>query len=178
MQPDPALVNLPSLEELIASHPLTISPETPLLDVIALMGKGGKTNALSSAASISLVETQHLEDAIPRQTSIANYKCAAPSTCVLVMEQDLLVGVFTAQDLVQLTACEVNFREIKIAEVMTRSPITLTLSKSCNLFTVLSLFHQHQIHHLPVLGSEGQLLGVITPESLCRRLSRPPDGNS
>ena len=171
MQPDPAIVNLPSLEELIASHPLTISSETPLLDVIALMGKGGKTHALSSARSISLVETQRLEDAIPRQTSIANYKCAAPSTCVLVMEQDLLVGVFTAQDLVQLIASGVNFREIKISEVMRRSPITLTLSKSCNLFTVLSLFHQHQIHHLPVLDSEDQLLGVITPESLCRGLS-------
>jgi len=171
MQPDPALVNLPSLEELIASHPLTISPETPLLNVIALMGKAGKTNGLSSSGSISLVETQRLEDAIPRQTSIANYKCAAPSSCVLVMEQDLLVGVFTEQDLVQLTASGVNFKEIKIADVMRRSPITLTLSKSCNLFTVLSLFHQHQIHHLPVLGSEGQVVGVITLESLCRGLS-------
>ncbi|NEQ21119.1 MAG: response regulator [Microcoleus sp. SIO2G3] len=171
MRPNHALVNLPSLEELIASHPLTISPETLLLDVIALMDKRRITNALSSSGSISLVETQDLEDFIPRQTSVANYKCAAPSTCVLVMEEDLLVGVFTAQDLVQLTACEVNFREIKIADVMTRSPTTLTLSKSCNLFTVLSLFHHHQIHHLPILGSEGQLLGVITPESLCRGLS-------
>lgn len=114
----------------------------------------------------------------------------APATCVLVIEGDRtltsasplgskrigkahrLLGIFTAQDLVRLTASEVNLREIKIADVMTPPVVTLTLSDSCNLFTVISLLHQHQISHLPVLDPQGQLMGMITVDSLCRGL--PP----
>jgi PAS domain S-box-containing protein len=85
---------------------------------------------------------------------------------------DRLVGIFTARDLVRLTASKVNLRETKIADVMTQSIVTLTLSDSCNLFTVLSLLGQHQIRHLPVLDANGQLMGMITADSICRGL--PP----
>ncbi len=170
MQLDPAPLLLLCLEHLIDSHPLTTSPQTRLVDVITLMAQGRKTRALTNSGSISFKDTNPATYAtqIPTSSAIANN--LAPASCVLVMEQERLVGIFTEQDIVRLTASEVNLEETKIAEVMKRSPITLTQCKSCNLFTVLSFFHQYQIDHLPVLDSDDQLLGIITFESICRGL--------
>ncbi len=153
MQLDPAPLLLLSLEHLIDSHPLTTSPQTRLVDVITLMAQGRKIRALTNSGSISFKDTNPATYATQIPTSSASANNLAPASCVLVMEQERLVGIFTEQDIVRLTASEVNLEETKIAEVMKRSPITLTQSKSCNLFTVLSLFHQYQIHHLPVLDS-------------------------
>jgi signal-transduction protein with cAMP-binding, CBS, and nucleotidyltransferase domain len=88
------------------------------------------------------------------------------------MEGERLVGIFTEQALVRLMAWEVNLEKTKVADVMTRSPFTLTLSDSCNLFTAISLLSQPQIRHLPVLAQDGQLMGLITADSICREL--PP----
>ena len=172
MQPDTAPLALPTLEQIIDSHPLTTPPETPLLDVIALMGQGRKICALSSCGQISLEETDRSVQATRMQASGTHVTSAAPASYVLVMEGDLLVGVFTAQDLIRLTASEVSLGETNIADVMTRSVITLTSSDSCNFFTALSLFCQHKICHLPVLDPGGQLVGMITADSICRAL--PP----
>ncbi len=171
MQPCTLPFTLPTLEQVIDSHPLTTSPDTRLGDIVALMGQGRKTFA-SSSGRISLKDTKRSARTTPLQTSSASLTSAVPASYVLVMEGEQLVGIFTAQDLVRLTASEVNLQETKIADVMTRSVVTLTQSDSCNLFTVLSLFRQHQIRHLPVLDPKGQLVGVIAQESICKQL--PP----
>ncbi|MEW6494585.1 MAG: GAF domain-containing protein [Cyanobacteriota bacterium] len=171
MQPDPIAIALPTLEHLIDRHPLTTLPDTPLVDVIALMGQGRRTYSWSSPQPISLEDNQPSAQAPQGQTARASFTNPVPASCVLVLKNQQLVGMFTVQELLRLAVSEVNLRETKIGDVMTRSLITLTLSDSCNLFTVLSLFHQHQIHHLPVLDPQGQLLGLITVDSICRGLT-------
>jgi len=170
MQTDTAPINLLPLEHLIDTQPLTADPETRLVDVIGLMCQGQKTAALYNSSVIALEDEQNSIHNTRRNTSLASINNPTPASYILVMEADLLVGIFTAEDLVRLIVSEVNLREIKIADVMRKSPHALTLSESCNFFTVLSLFHQHQIHHLPVLNCNGQLLGIITAESICRAL--------
>ena len=172
MQTETARIALPTLEHLIDTYPLITSPETPLINVITLMGQGRRTYSLSNLGSTSGQETQSSAHLTKRQPFGAHLTPLVPASCVLVMEGTSLVGVFTARDLVYLTASQVNLREIKMADVMTPSVVTLTLSDSCNLFTVLSLLHQHQISELPVLDPQGQLMGMITVESICRGL--PP----
>ncbi len=166
MQPDPIAIALPTLEHLIDRYPITTLPDTPLVDVINLMTKGRTTHSLLSPQPIASDDTFTSAQAAQRRTV-----SLVPASCVLVHKNEQLVGIFTIQDLLRLAVSEVNLRETKIGEVMTRSLITLTLSDSCNLFTVLSLFHQHQIHHLPVVDYQGQLLGLITVDSICRSLT-------
>ena len=166
MQPDPIAIALPTLEHLIDRHPLTTLPDTPLVDVIGLMTQGRTSYSWLSSQPIA-----HYDSLTSTQASHRRTVSLVPASCVLVQKNEQLVGIFTAQDLLRLAVSEVNLREIQIGEVMTRSLITLTLSDSCNLFTVLSLFHQHQIHHLPVLDYQGQLLGLITGDSICRSLT-------
>ncbi len=172
MQANTHSIALPTLEDVIDFHPLITAPNISLVDVIALMSKGRKTCAWSSSGQLSVEETNPSANVINLPTLSSSATSVVPASCVLVMDGDQLVGLLTAQDIVRLTASQVNFGETKIAEVMTRSPVTLTHSHRYNLFTVLSLFQQHQIHHLPVLSPTGQLMGMITAESICRGL--PP----
>ena len=177
MQSDTPSAALPSLDQVIDYHPLTIPSDRSVVDVIPLIGQGQNPVALSSSGSIIFRDTQNWPQVIPSQTTsasgtapheIATHRTAAPTDCVLVMEQDQLVGVFTARDLLRLMASAINLGETKIADVMRRSVVTLTPSESCNLFTVLSIFRQHHIRNLPLLDPEGQLLGIISAQSICR----------
>src|SRR4028118_922537 len=172
MQPYPALVALSTLEHVIDYHPLTTPPDTSVVDVITLMGLGRRTFPLSSSQSIAFESTERSAHATAMQASSTSLAGVAQASYVLVMEGDLLLGIFTERDLVRLTASEVNLGETKIGDVMTRSLVTLTPSDSSNLFTILSLLRQYQIHHLPVLDREGQLVGMITADSICRGLPR------
>ena len=172
MQPDTTSITLPTLEKVIDTHPLTASPDTLIVDVVALMGQGRKTRTLSNCRLISCEDTLHLADDTKTQTSRMSLPSVVPASCVLVMDKEQLVGLFTEQTLVRLMAGEVNLEKTKVADVMTRSPFTLTLSDSCNLFTAISLLSQPQICHLPVLAQDGQLIGLITADSICREL--PP----
>ncbi|HBL57666.1 MAG TPA: hypothetical protein DDZ80_03670, partial [Cyanobacteria bacterium UBA8803] len=169
MQPDTPPIALPALEALIYSHPLTVVPETSLVEAIALMGQGQKPCTLSCPKPRSLAVAQ---PNTPNSFFNKGLSNAAPGSCVLVVEGASLVGIFTAQDLLELITRGVNLREIQIHDVMKPKVVTLTLSESSNLFSALSLLAQHQILHLPVLTAEGQLVGIVTADSICRGL--PP----
>jgi signal transduction histidine kinase len=135
------------LDRAIDRHPLTVAPETPIAQVLALMNPmrvscqlcGEKQNAVASAAKRS---------------------------CVLVVEDNRPIGIFTERDIVKLTtvgACAVG---LTIADVMTRSPITLKRSESPDIFTAMFTLRQHQIRHLPVVDEDSRLLGIITREAI------------
>ncbi|UNU27361.1 CBS domain-containing protein [Microcoleus vaginatus HSN003] len=135
------------LDQAIDRHPLTVAPETPIAQVLALMNPmrvscqlcGEKQNAVASAAKRS---------------------------CVLVVEDNRPIGIFTERDIVKLTtvaACTVG---LTIADVMTRSPITLKQSESQDIFTAMFTLRQHQIRHLPVVDEDSRLLGIITREAI------------
>lgn len=94
------------------------------------------------------------------------------SGCVLAMEEEKLVGILTEQDIVQLCATERNLGEIKIAEVMQTSPITILRSQCRNLDDILALFHKHQIKYLPVLDNAGSPIGIVTSEKLLKIIAQ------
>ncbi|WP_413280006.1 CBS domain-containing protein [Floridanema evergladense] len=97
------------------------------------------------------------------QTSLQSFKRAS---CALVMEGAKLVGIFTQRDIVRLTAIGMNFQGVKVADVMSSPVIKLIESDSQDIFTALSIFRQYRIRHLPVLDSQGQLMGLLTPKSI------------
>ncbi len=165
MQPESASLILPALEHLIDFYPLTAEYDTILVDVITFMAQGQKNCFLSKYQL-----TQPARSFTGTQTLSENTNDIANNSCILITKTGQLLGILTQQDLLELIASEINLKETKIVDVMTKSPITLTLSDTCNIFTVLALFGQHQIHHLPVLNSNNQLLGIITSHSICRGL--------
>ncbi|MFB2975503.1 PAS domain-containing protein [Microseira sp. BLCC-F43] len=145
------LLNFPCLEQVIDRSPLIVGPNTSVLDAIDLMikARGSICQVSNSNSSPDLIPTS------PTTTS-----------CVLVVEESQLLGVFTERDVVKLTAAGVDLSGVAIAQVMTREVITLTQSNSDNILTVLSLLRQYQIRHLPILDRQGQLVGLVTPETI------------
>jgi PAS domain S-box-containing protein len=139
------------LKEAIAPVPPLVPPETPVTKVIALM------SAIRTNCSLSAEES------------------AKPATsCVLVVKENHLLGIFTERDVVKLSAQGRSLAEIAIAEVMTQPVITLHRSEFTDIFTVLNLLQVHNLHHLPLLDEGDRPVGILTQKSL-RQLLHPLD---
>jgi CBS domain-containing protein len=151
------LLNLPALEQVIDRSPITVPPETLLVDAISLMSQApGRHCALSDTdPSINTGLSGRIH-----------------GSCVLAMDGSRLVGVLTERDLVKLAAVEMSLSEMSVADAMTRQVITMTLSANATTLSALALLHQHRIRHLPVLDAQGQLAGVITPNNI-RQVLQP-----
>ncbi len=100
------------------------------------------------------------------------------NSCLLVLSSrepcSSLVGVFTERDVVRLTASGVNLSNISLASVMATKLITVTETEAQDPFAARSLLRKHRIRHLPVVGEAGNLVGIITPQSL-RDIIQPAD---
>ena len=160
------------LQQAIDPYPLTMTPDTPLVDVLQLISK------LQNSCAVPDVST--LENEV-HQSILLNKEKA---TCVLVVKnksvkevpehntQFSLLGIFTTSDIVRLIAngkinnLENLSKNICLGEVMTSNVVTLKESEDQDLFTALSLFRKYKIAHLPVLDSQKQIVGVVTPEKI------------
>ncbi|MBD2483663.1 CBS domain-containing protein [Planktothrix sp. FACHB-1365] len=163
-----------ALEQAIDRNPFIVTPETSLADVIKVLGLSQNHCLLN-----------------PSHSSVEDSR----ANCVFVIHQDpeefvhvlldehpqpsSLLGIVTERDIVQLIAAgildnlkEAPLHKIRVAEIMSPVTVSLTESDDQDIFTALSLFRQHQILHLPVLDSRGQLVGVISPERI-RRVLQP-----
>ena len=88
---------------------------------------------------------------------------------IVVTQAEKIVGICTPQDILLRLATGERLVKLTVAEIL-RPVVSLRDTDYRDLFTVLGLMHQHQIHHLPVLDRQEQLLGIITPYTLCRGL--------
>lgn len=178
MQKNDSPMYLPTLDQVIDRFPLAVAPNTPLIEVVTLMGQ------IHSSCPV--------EQDIPcvplnPPTTEVSPSLAAPiigesrAGCVFVIEDStqefskpsILKGIFTERDLVQLIASGQKLRGTTVAEVMSMPVVTLTESKDQDVFTALILLRQHQIRHLPILNTKGQLVGVVTPESIRKAMLQP-----
>ncbi|MEO0988208.1 MAG: CBS domain-containing protein, partial [Cyanobacteria bacterium J06639_14] len=131
-------------------HPLCVTPDRSLLDVVTLMSQRSPDNLLASESSTSISPT-----AIAKRSSFA-----------LVIDDDQLVGIITERDVVRLTAQGVSFAQILVTDVMTRNVTTLHESEIQDAFHVLNLFRRQRIRHVPVVDDQSQVVGVLTQTDL------------
>ncbi|MCC5643218.1 PAS domain S-box protein [Nostoc sp. CHAB 5824] len=151
MQFKDQLINLPSLNRVINRSPLTINPDSFVVEAIFLMSQERCSNYAPTNLNISL-------DFNPGNQALTG--------CVLVMEGVNILGIFTEKDVLRLLASGIDLSTVTMAEVMTQPVVTLRQSDRHDIFIALSLLRQHQTHYLPVLDDRGQLLGIITEASL------------
>ncbi|MTJ14540.1 PAS domain S-box protein [Anabaena sp. UHCC 0187] len=132
------------LERIIISDPVVLTSDTLAINAVRLM---------SQSLTKDVVSDTHLQN-------------AEQASCVLVLDQEQLIGIFTKQDAINCTAMGVNLEQVTLAEVMIKYPITLKKSEFTNIFVVLNLFRQYKICHLVVIDDEGGLLGIINQASV------------
>ncbi|NEU84601.1 CBS domain-containing protein, partial [Nostoc sp. UIC 10630] len=148
-------MRLLNLSDAIDRFPWTISPDSTVIEAVGLMSQ--KRSIKDDLTSLN----SSFESKIRSQQG---------SSCILIMEGTQLLGIFTYEDVVRLVASGMDLSRAKMSQVMTQQVITLTQSNSQDIFTALSLLHQHQIRHLPILDNVGQLLGIVTETSLLELL--------
>lgn len=86
---------------------------------------------------------------------------------VAVCEGTRLVGIFTERDVLRLAAEQGDFRELRVAEVMTTRPVTAT--PDVLLVDAARLMGERRIRHLPVVERDN-LLGMIGIRDVLRTL--------
>ncbi|WP_071189940.1 PAS domain-containing protein [Trichormus sp. NMC-1] len=157
MQLKNQMIDLPSLHKLIDHHPLKISPNSQVVDAITLMNQeqSNSLELINFSASLSL----------PCRKSSQKV-----TSCVLVVEETQLLGIFTLRDVLKLTASGIDLSSVTMAEVMTKQPVTLKQSEFQDISTAFLLLKQYQIHHLPIVDDGGKLLGIVTESSLLEKL--------
>jgi PAS domain S-box-containing protein len=146
------------LKSAIVRHPLMVKPDTMVMDAIAQM----------SGVRI-LCETTKTPD-----KQLNELYVEARSSCVLVVEKNELIGIFTEKDVVRLCAQGYSLENLKIRDVMIYPVITLQESEFTDLFLAVKLIQQHRIRHLPILDEQNHIVGLVTNESL-RQSSRSVD---
>ncbi|WP_334311690.1 PAS domain S-box protein [Kamptonema animale] len=143
------------LRAAIVREPLVVSPDTTVIDAIAQMsGMRAICDTVRNGNG-----QLHLE---------------ARSSCVLVAQDEQLLGIVTERDMVRLSAQQRSLEHLAIAEVMASPVVTLRESAFTDIFLAIDLLQQHHIRHLPVTDEQDRLVGMITHESL-RQTSRPAD---
>ena len=144
----------PNLEAAIDRTPLIVAPEISLIKAIALIGQTREKSCQieQSAKKVTLKKSR--------------------SSCVLIVEDSKLLGILTERDVVRLTAEELAFEEVSIAEVMTQPVITLLQNNFKDIFAALFLFRRYRIRHLPIVDEADNLIGVISPDTI-RQAMRP-----
>lgn len=91
--------------------------------------------------------------------------------CLLVAEDDHLIGVFTKRDVLDKVA--LNYDEVKdrpVSELMTRSPVFVyeTDPVAAALCVMASGGHRH----VPVVDTQGKITGIVSPLRVTKFLSQ------
>lgn len=160
-------MHLPDPAQVIDRDLLTVSPDTPLLKVLAKMNQvwGSQCNLLSQAGA----NNQEGENATFFLTpDFTNYQV---TSYVLIVEEGWVRGIVTERDVVKFVVTKQNLA-VSVGEVMTKPVITLAESEFRDVFVVLSLLRQHHIRHLPIVDDRGKLVGIVTAETI-RRVLQP-----
>lgn len=147
MQVDNLLSSL-AIETAIYPHLLRVAPDTSLEDLTNLIGQVQASGQLPSY----------------HQSLTSSWMNEVIASCVLVMQGMQLAGLTTQQDLRELVLW-LNFKAVKVADVMSRHLITLRKSQLQDIFTVLNLLERYR-SHVPILSDRNTLLGMIMPNSI------------
>lgn len=143
-----------ALKQAIVHHPLIVSSDVSITEAIAWM---------NAAQGICALEADTAEDEVFFQAN-----CRAG--CLLIEDKAQLVGILTNHDIVRLNANGQLLSSRSLAEVMTRPVVTLPQSAFTDIFATLRLLQQHHIHHLPLVSDRGQVIGLLTQDTILQAL--------
>jgi CBS domain-containing protein len=87
---------------------------------------------------------------------------------ILVMENDMIAGIFTERDLLsRVVASGLDPNTTSIDKVMTRDPIAVVSGTTVE--EVMALFTTKRFRHLPVVD-DGRLVGLVSIGDILRRM--------
>ncbi|WP_017304454.1 PAS domain-containing protein [Spirulina subsalsa] len=143
------ILNSQSAVELtIDREPIVVTPETKVSNAIAQMNITSPNPATA--------------------------KASAPKCCILVRQDEQLIGLLTERDILSLMVQSQNLEQIPISQVMGNPGITILRSHLNNPLSLLCQFNEHQTSYCVILEDEAphNIYGVITLDQLCLDLNQ------
>ncbi|MEG4345375.1 PAS domain S-box protein [Microcoleus sp. A003_D6] len=137
-----------SPDEVVDRHPVTVAPSTSLEDAIALMRRARNPCRL------------------PNSPPHSNATVTASISCVLVVDENQLVGLLSPGDVLNLASAEYGWQGMKVADAMTRNLIVLKESEFTDILTAFKLFCQYSIDYLPIVDERGQPVGLVSEKRI------------
>ncbi len=157
-----------SLNPTIDHNFLAVEGHTPVREVLTMM------SCLSSHCTLENRKEIYPPDKFNLDPKTVNYSLLFKenplNSCVLITEENILIGIFTERDIVRLTANNITLDHLTIKDIIAQAPIALQYSEDLNIFNALSILNQHQIRHLPIVNHDRQPIGIITHESIRKSL--------
>lgn len=92
------------------------------------------------------------------------------ASCVLVVEGERVLGIFTEHDVVSLIAQSRSLETLTMHSVMTSPVIAIQETEFVDLSSLIEMMQQRHIRHLPILDDSDQLMGLVTIESLWQEI--------
>ena len=91
--------------------------------------------------------------------------------CLLVQQDDKLVGIFSDRDVLDRVALEYEqIEDTPVGDVMTADPVFVYESQSAA--AALSVMAVSGYRHVPVLDSKQRIVGIISPQRVTEFLKR------
>ena len=91
-------------------------------------------------------------------------------SCVLVEEDDRLIGVFGDRDVLDKVALEYDdVMDGPVADVMSRNPVSVREDDTAA--KVLSVMAVTGYRHVPVVDPQGKTVGIVSPQRVAKFLS-------
>ena len=156
----------PEISTDLLRQPLLATPETPLLTVIARMGRALELGEVGGSNSAGPNPT----DPTDPEIDVPAIQSWAPVNGVVVVANRQVVGLITLGDVGRLVAQHPDLETLTVGQVMSQPVITLPQSSLTQPWASLDLLHQHRIRHLPVVDDQGALVGMVTQTSLLQSL--------
>ena len=124
---------------------------------------------MSSACACS--DTRQATDKaldMPLDQHSIDHQSSAQSNCVIVIEDERVVGIFTRHDVLHLSTQPQALGDLPLQQVMATPVVTLRESAFTDFSIGLDLIQQHHIHYLPIVDEQDRLSGLVTYDSLSR----------
>ena len=131
----------------VDTNPPCVSLETTVAEVVFRMNQGSPPR---------LGECSVLEEKLTQR----HY------TYVLVIADGKLHGILTERDIVRITVRNLDLEATQVAQVMSHPVKSLLFSNLESPFAAIDFLRIHRIRHLPLIDNQGNLMGVITPQSI------------
>ena len=84
------------------------------------------------------------------------------------------LGILTEQDVVHLIAAQTDLSDLPISSVMNRQLITVREEQAEDIMVLTHLLRKYKNRHFPVVSDRGNLIGLVTPQSI-RNILKPVD---
>jgi PAS domain S-box-containing protein len=91
--------------------------------------------------------------------------------CVVVVDHERVLGLLTERDMVSFAAQRLPVEQLTLRQVLNHPPQTVKESELTDFDSVLNLFDQYHLSHLPILDENERLVGLISRQSIHQALS-------